>query len=61
MKVTRKILACALAALMVLSSLAGMMTVGAQTPEVSAEASSYNGTPDTSFETFPDSVLQRMH
>ena len=51
MKVTRKILACALAALMVISSFAAMITVGAQTPEVSLEASSYNGTPDTDFET----------
>ena len=51
MKVTRKILACALAALMVLSSFAAMITVGAQTPEVSSEATAYNGTPDTSFET----------
>ena len=51
MKVTRKILACALAALMVISSFAGMITVGAQTPETPSETTAYNGTPDTSFET----------
>ena len=51
MKVTRKILACMLVALMVISSFAGMITVGAQTPDVSSEASGYNGTPDTDFET----------
>jgi len=51
MKVTRKILACALAALMVISSFAGMITVGAQTPEVSSETAAYNGTPDKDFET----------
>lgn len=51
MKATRKILACALAALMVLSSFAAMITVGAQTPETPSETTAYNGTPDKDFET----------